>query len=153
MEVVRNGLLWKFSSTKGINLNFPSVWFHNLPYRIHFISSYYYQHYLRSLLDLICHLCFPHFLCNVPHLLSVPHSIMGDQLSCISSHYVSILSLPCFPHILCNGYHVRTLLSIPYSMIYDLSSSPLCNVITEHLHVFKSYVLDFLLLSSDLCIP
>ena len=43
------------------------------------------------------------------HLLVISsfHNV-SDQLSFISSNYVSIPSPPCFPHLLCNVYHLTS---------------------------------------------
>ena len=43
---------------------------------------------------------------TTPHILLISSSHhVADQLSFISSYYVSILSQPCSPHLLCNVYH------------------------------------------------
>jgi hypothetical protein len=42
---------------------------------------------------------------TTPHLLISSFHNISDQLSFISSYYMSISSQPCFPHLLCNVYH------------------------------------------------
>jgi hypothetical protein len=42
---------------------------------------------------------------TTPHLLISSFHNVSDQLSFISSYYMSIPSQPCFPHLLCNAYH------------------------------------------------
>ena len=44
---------------------------------------------------------------TAPHLL-ISSFHVSDQLSFISSYYVSIPSQPCFPHLLCNVYHLTS---------------------------------------------
>ena len=42
---------------------------------------------------------------TTPHLLISSFHNVSDQLSFISSYYMSIPSQPCFSHLLCNVYH------------------------------------------------
>ena len=42
------------------------------------------------------------------HLLISSFHNVSDQLSFISSYYMSIPSQPCFPHLLCNVYHLTS---------------------------------------------
>ena len=63
-----------------------------------FISSYYCPYHLN-----IAYLIFS-AMSTTPHLLISSFHNVSDQLSFISSYYVSIPSQSCIPH-LCNVYH------------------------------------------------
>ncbi len=45
---------------------------------------------------------------TTPHLLISSFHNVSDQLSFISSYYVSISSQPCFPYLLCNVYYLAS---------------------------------------------
>ena len=86
-------------------------------------------------------------ICLPPHIFSSLHSIMSltsspsslqlhnvsDQLSFISSYYVSIPSLPCFPHLLCNVFHLTS--CHLFNTIMFLTSSPSSLLITSPYHL------------------
>ena len=74
---------------------------------------------------------------TTPHLLISSFHNVSDQLSFISSYYVSIPSQPCFPHLLCNVYH-------------STSSDLLFHNVSDQLSFISSY---YVSIPSQPCFP